>query len=344
MSTRRDALVALPLLCAASLGAQTPRGDQPKRLGLIDIGSAPQKVSPNQVLEDERPFWALMKMKGWIVGDNILVERLYGEWKVERLAGLAQELVRRRVDVILCDSTEEAQIAAARATQSIPIVFDGAFLPEEQGLIDSYARPGRNSTGTTMYTWSEFSAKRLELVRAVAPDARRLSWLWGGDALSFETVAGGRFDMAPALEAAANALGFETRFHIVRTPQDVDRVFADVTAWRAQAISAGGLPVWDARESVVGLALRHRIPSAFSHRGYADAGGLLSYGVSVGELESLQLRRVEYIDRILRGGKPADLPVIQPSRYELVLNLRTAKALGLSLPRSLLQRADELIQ
>lgn len=345
MSTRRDALLALSFLPAASqIGSQTSRRGHPKRIGLIDVGSPPQKVSPDRMPEDERHFWDLMREKGWFVGDNLLVERLYGDWKVERLAGLAEELVRRRVDLILCDSTEEAQIAAARATRTIPIVFDGAFLPEEQGLIDSYARPGRNSTGTTMYTWSEFSAKRLEFVRAVAPDAKRLSWLWGGDSLSFETVVGGRFDLAPVLEAAAKAVGFETRFHIARMPQDIDRVFGEVTAWRAQAISAGGLPIWDARESVVGLALRHRIPSAFSHRGYVDAGGLLSYGASVAELDSLQVRRIEYIDRILRGANPADLPVIRPSRYELVVNLKTAKALGLSVPQSLLQRADGLIQ
>jgi putative ABC transport system substrate-binding protein len=345
MSTRRGALVAFTCLFVASqLKAQAPSTGQPKRIGVIDIGSVPEKVAPDQIPLDERPLWDLMRKKGWIVGKNLLIERVYGDWKVERLAGLAEELVRRRVDLILCDATEEAQIAAARATRTIPIVFDGAFLAQEQGLIDSYAQPGRNSTGTTMYTMSEFSAKRLEFLRAVAPDAKRLSWLWGGDSLSFEKVDGGRFDVSPVLETAAKGLGFETRFHIVRTPQDIDRTFREVMAWRAEAISAGGLPIWDARESVADLALRHRLPSAFSHREYVDAGGLMSYGASVAELESLQLRRAEYIDRILRGAKPADLAVIQPSRYELVVNMKTAKALRLTIPRSLLQRADMLIQ
>jgi putative tryptophan/tyrosine transport system substrate-binding protein len=337
--------MAVPMLFAISTAvAQAPRPSKFRRIGFLSVWPGPDKTDRNKAIEDELPFWESMRKKGWTLGDNVIAERVYAHWKVERLLGLAQELVRRRVDIILCRWTEEAMVAAARATQTIPIVFANAFLPVEQGLIDSYARPGRNLTGTAMYAVTEVTAKRLEFVRAVAPNAKRLSWLWGGDSLSFETVAGRRFDMTPTLDATTKALGFETRFHIVRSPEDIADVFGEVTDWRAQAITAGGVTLGTVQERIAEFAVRHRLPSAFSNRSYVASGGLLSYGVSDSEMESLDLRLVEYVDRILRGARPADLPVLQPSRYELVINMKTASALGLTIPQLLLARVDDVIQ
>jgi putative ABC transport system substrate-binding protein len=282
-----------------------------------------------------------LSKKGWILGDNIVVERVYANWKTERLPALAAELVRKRVDVITCD--DETMVAAARATQSIPILFGRALMPMEQGLIESFAKPGRNLTGTAMHAGTEVATKRLEFLRAIAR-GDRLSWLWGGDTRFAGTVAGGRFDIAKMYESAAARLGFNVRLHFVPAPADIDKVFEEIVDWKAQAITGGGRQVFEVRNRVAEFALRNRLPLANNSRGYVEAGGLLSYGPPDSEAVLLGQGFVEYLDRILRGAKPAELPVIQPSRYELVINMKTAKTLGLTIPQSVLQRADETIQ
>lgn len=216
------------------------------------------------------------------------------------------------------------------------------------GFIDTYGRPGRNVTGQTYSTGIEVYTKRLQFLREIAPAAKRLSWLIPAELVSLETVAGGRFDLAALLEAGAKGLGFETRFHPFRTAQDIDAAFSDITAWRAQAVAAGALAGSDMgdmrQQRIAELALRHRLPSAFVYRWPVEIGGLLSYATSASELESLGTRFIEYVDRILRGTPPADLPVERPSRYELVINAKTAKALGLTIPPALQARADEVIR
>lgn len=342
MTTRRDALAVLAALSAVSLAfAQTPIRGSPKRIGELSLRAGPEKPDPGKPLEDERYFWDALGKKGWTLGDNIVIERAYADWKTERLPGLAAELVRKRVDVILCEDQTE-MVAAARATQSIPILFNGAFMPMEQGLIESFSRPGRNLTGTAQHAGTEVATKRLEFLRAIVR-SERLSWLWSGDRF-VETVAGGRFDMAKMYESAATGLGFNTRLHFVSAPTDIDKVFEEVIAWKAQAITGGGWQVSEVRNRVAEFALRNGLPLASNHRSYVEAGGLLSYGPSRSERDLLGQHFIAYLDRILRGAKPSELPVIQPSRYELVINMKSAKALGLTIPRSVLQRADEIIQ
>ena len=342
MTTRRDALLALPLLCAASgASAQAPKAGPAKRMGHLRPESEPKTNW------SEHPFYIALSKKGWILGENLVREPAYADWKIERLAGLAEELVRKRVDVILCNG-DLATLAAARATRTIPILFFNVSWPLEQGLIDSYGRPGRNVTGQTLNTGPEVYTKRLQFLREIAPAAKRLSWLIPADYISLETVAGGRFELAALLEAAAKGLGFETRFQPFRTAQDIDDAFGDITAWRAQAVAAGFWPGSDmvdiGQQRVAELALRHRLPSAFVYRWPVEVGGLLSYAISASESEYQGTRLIEYMDRILRGTPPADLPVEQPSRYELVINAKTAKALGLTIPPTLLARVDELIR
>jgi len=347
MTTRRDALLALPFLCRVSpIHAQGSKAGQPKRLGYlgrdVDRGTAPA----------ERPFYVALRQKGWILGDNLAREVIYTDGEgtcprsycsVERLAELASELVRKRVDIILTSGDDEA-VAAARATRTIPIVFFGAALPVERGLIDSDVRTGRNVTGVTVFPGREITFKRLSFLRDILPAAKRLSWIADWDMSSSETVAGGRLDWTAVLEAGARDLGFETRFYVIRTPQDVDAVFGDITAWRAEALTAYGPFSIGVRQRLAEVLLRHRLPSAFYYRENVEVGGLLSYGASPSEAAYVITRLVDYVDRVLRGISPAELPVERPRRYELVINLKSAKALGLTIPQSLLLGADKLIQ
>jgi putative ABC transport system substrate-binding protein len=319
-------------LLGAGLGARAqakPGG--PRRIGILQL------ADPRQTLEDDRTFWIAMTKLGWILDDNIVVERAYANGNEERLAGLAQELISKRVEVILTLG-QAAPVAAARATRTTPIVFLGVLWPIEQGLIDSFARPGRNVTGIASYTGIEVTNKRLEFLREIVPAAKRLSWVWPSGLLALETVAGDRVNMVPVVEAAAKKVGFESKFHPIRGERNLESVFSDIAAWRAQAIMSATIP------GVAELALRHRLPSAFLESENVVAGGLLSYGAADSEWTSLVNRCADYVDRILRGARPGNLAVERPSRYELVINMKTAKALGLTIPQSLLLRANAVIE
>ncbi len=232
-------------------------------------------------------------------------------------------------------------IAAARATKTIPIVFVGVSWPVEQGLIESFARPGRNVTGVSTYTGLEVSTKRLEFLKEVAPTATRLSWILGS--ATEATVDGAGFDVRPLLNPAARRLGYEVRYHFMRKSEDVDPAFADILAWRAQALAVAGSPVtFAARERIAAFALNNRLPtaSASSFRRSGRPAFLQCCGCGSRPIP----RSVEYVDRIFRGARPADLPVDRPDKYELVINLKTAKALGLAIPQSVLLRDPRLIE
>jgi len=334
---RRDAILGIGAVITATplrMFAQTK--DSSRTIGVLSLGIAP---TAEQIARN--PFVVMMKEHGWVEGTNLTVERRYAEFKSERLAGFAEDLVRKRVDLIITIGPE-ATLAAARATKSIPIVFVFVVWPLEQGLIDSFARPGRNITGTAFYTGVEVTNKRLEYLRAVAPLAKRLSWLWPTDYA--ETLSGGRFDMAPVMEAAAKGLGFETRFHGIRKSEDISRALDEIRAWPADAISASSEYVTAASQRIAEFALREKLPTAFPDRRNVEAGGLLFYGPSLAETPRLTSRHASYVDRILRGAQPAELPVERPSQYELVINLKTAKVLNLKIPQELLIRADRLIE
>ena len=337
---RRDAVSALLALGSTaelvSVRAQSNPSKQSKTLGILTLASA----------QDAERLWmpglrAKLKTLGWVEGQNLVIESANADAKVERLAAMAEELVRKRVDVILA-YPEPAAIAAARATGTIPIVFVNASWPVEQGLIESYGRPGRNVTGVSTYTGIEVSAKRLEFLKAVAPSATRLSWI--NSSATEQTVDGAGFDIRPALSQAAKSLGYEVRYHFVQKSEDLDPVFADILASRAQALSvAGNQATFVARERIAAFALSNRLPTAAAGIWLVEAGGLLAYSAAGGGFAAIQ-PSLEYVDRIFRGARPADLPVDRPSTYDLVINLKTAKALGLLVPQSLLIRAGRVIE
>jgi putative ABC transport system substrate-binding protein len=337
---RRKFLIAAGGLIAAPLArAQAPDAGRSRRIGFLALGFE------SKVPRAQRPTMKMFKKLGWVDGENLQIERAYAELKAEHLAPLAQALVRKRVEVIWTIGPE-ATLAAARATRSIPLVFFNVPFPVEQGFVDSFARPGRNVTGTSFFTGVGVLHKLIEMLREVAPDAKRLSRLAQPD--SVEVLAGGRIDVARTFSETAQRLGFESRTHEIRELADVDAAFTEITAWSADAMfTAGGDHLFAAGQRIAEFALRRRLPSAFLG-GLAskaiEAGGLLSYGPAPSEAQAMLIRCVEYIDRILRGARPGDLPVQQPANYELVINAKTAKALDLRIPQTLLVRADRVIE
>lgn len=338
MTTRRNALLVLPFACSAAASlAQAPKDGAVKRLGVLSLGTAPP-VPPA-----ERPLYVALKQKGWVLGENLLREAAFTGGSFERLDALAEALVRQRVDLILANGDAPA-VAAARATRTIPIVMTGVLFPVELGLVDSLARPGRNVTGQTFIAGTEIATKRMTLLKQIAPEAKRLAYLVSSAIPALLTVSGGRFDFGAAFEAGAKGLGFESRIQVLPLPQHLDAAFSEMLAWRAQAVTAGDGWHRAVPKQVAELLLRHRLPSAFLTREMVDAGGLLSYGVGRTEASYADARLADYVDRVLRGAAPATLPVEQPNRYELVINMKTAKALGLTVPQPLLIQADELVE
>jgi putative ABC transport system substrate-binding protein len=338
---RRDSLRALSALGLASAApralTQAKSSGATRRIGYLQLPPDPDSKVPGP----QRAGSQALRKLGWIEGENLIFERAFADYQVESLAGLADELVRKGVEVLLTNGPE-ATLAAARATKTIPIVFVNVVWPVEQGVIDSFARPGRNATGISWSTGVEVSNKRLEFLREIAPAARRLSWLLSAD--YSETLSGGRFDMSSVMGAAAQGLGFETRFHDVRKLADVETALAEVTDWRAQALMAAGTHVNAERRRIAEFAMRQRLPSAGPDPVLVESGFLLYYGQSPSEIPLLLARYFEMVDRILRGAKPAEIPVYRPSKYDLVVNMKTAKALGLKIPQSVLLRAERVIE
>ena len=302
------------------------------------LGSLTPHPAPKQ--QSDGPILAHLRKLGWVNGENIEIFRPDAEGREDRLPALAEEMVRRRVDVIWAVGPEAA-IAAARATQTIPIVFWGVASPVEQGLVDSYARPGRNVTGVAFFTGPELSAKLLEILSQVAPGAKRVAAITTPS--STEPVAGERRSRAGSpVESAAQLLGLEFRTHPVRSSDDLDPAFAAILESRAQALLTFGTTLtFRERQRIAGFASRHRLPSVFNQREFVEAGGLVSYGPDTWETV---LQSMGYVDRVLRGSRPADLPVERPSKYELVVNLKTARAIDLKIPQSVLLRADRVIE
>jgi putative ABC transport system substrate-binding protein len=256
--------------------------------------------------------------------------------KLERLPALAAELVALKVDVIVAPTTVAA-LAAQQATRTLPIVFFGSADPVTSGLVTSLARPGGNVTGLSGLS-PEVVGKCLELLTQAVPGVSRVAVLWQPGAAGERTEK----DTLKGAEVAARALGVRLQFVEARGLANIDRAFSDMT--RAHA---GALTVWTTamllheRRRLVALAAKNRLPAVYTFRELVDAGGLMSYGHSQADLNR---RAATYVDKILKGAKPADLPVEQPTKFELVINLKTAKALGLTIPQSELGRADQVIE
>ena len=274
-----------------------------------------------------------LREHGWEEGRNLVIESKRANGQYDQLAKLASELVRSKVDVIVTDSTPAAQ-AAMKATKTIPIVLALASDPVGTGLVTSLARPGGNVTGLTLVN-SELTGKRLELLKELVPAATRVAVLWNPEnpssVIAWEDA-----------QKAARAERVSLRSLELRAQSDLDRALSSAASWHAHAIWVFDDPVTlQYTPQILLFALKNRIPTLLPVRAYIYEAGLLSYGASFTE----QCRRAAiFVDKILRGVKPGDLPIEQPTRFELVINLKTAKALALSIPESILVRADEIIK
>ena len=272
-----------------------------------------------------------LREAGYVEGQNLVIERRHAAGRTELLPALAAELVRLKPDVILATG-EEAIRAAKNATRSIPIVMAFAEDPVGTGLVPNLARPGGNITGVSLVAAGTMAAKRMEVLKEAVPRARRIALL------SWQRTETGQVKEA---EQAARALKIETVLLEVRN-REYESAFGVLAAERADALFVLSNTILNRdRKRIIALAARHRLPAIYQWRESAEDGGLLAYGANLGDLN----RRVAtFVDRILKGAKPADLPVEQPTKFELVINLKTAKTLGLTIPPSLLQRADQLIE
>ncbi len=317
------AAVAWPLGGSAQQAAKVPR-----------IGYLTGNLASNP--HTREAFLQGLRDLGYVEGRNVLIEYRDVEGKYERLPALAAELVALKVDVILAAGTPQP-LAAKQATRTIPIVFAGAADPVGSGLVTSLARPGGNVTGLSLLS-PELVGKCLEQLKQAVPGVSRVAVLWqpGGSGERTEK------DMLKGAEVAGRALGVRLQFVEARGPADFDRAFSDITRARAGALTVlASNMILGERRRLAELAAKNRLAAVYPLREFVDAGGLMAYGP---DLADVFRRAATYVDKILKGAKPADLPVEQPTKFELVINLKTAKALGLTVPPTLLNRADEVIE
>jgi putative ABC transport system substrate-binding protein len=328
---RRTAIRRLATFFLTTASCAEPQ--QPKkvpRLGYLAGGDAASESTRAEGI------WLALRERGHIDGKNIVIEYRYAEGKAERFSELASELVRLKVDVIVAAGGGRIILAAKNATKTIPIVMVGAGIdPVEAGLVDSLARPGGNVTGFSTLS-SELDGKRLELLKEAVPKLARVAVFYDPATL------GGVLNVKQDLPVAARALRLTIRSWEVRTADDFDRVFAAMGKQRPDGlyVPAGRL-MSDNQKRIVGFALKNRLPSMYANREAVDAGGLMYYGADIAE--SYQ-RVAYYVDRILKGTKPEDLPVEQPMKFEFVINLKTAKQIGLTIPQWTLMKATKVIQ
>jgi putative ABC transport system substrate-binding protein len=316
MDRRRFLLTSLAGALAAPLGAGAQAG-KVYRIGYLSEGA--DQSSP---LLDES-----LRELGYLEGRNLVVERRFAAFKYDRLPDLAAELVRLKPDVIVTPSNPGIA-ALKQATTIVPIVMIMAIDPVGAGLVTSLARPGGNVTGSSGTTGAEFIAKQLQI-----PKLSRVAILRQTGRHGAETA---------ALETAAPKIGLTILFADVRAPSDIEGAFATITQSRAGAfLILGGGMTFVSRQLIADLAVQHRLPGIHLFRQYAEAGLLLTYGPNA---MATVRHAATYVDRILKGARPVDLPVEEPTQFELVINLKTAKALGLTIPPSLLQRADQVIE
>ena len=308
------------LAAPLAAGAQPP-GKVP-RVGMLRQGSAPDP--------HVQAFLQGLRDLGYVEGRNIDIEYRWAEGRNERLARLAADLVRLKVDVIIASTS--AAVAAKRATTAIPIVMPISSDPVRAGLVASLARPGGNVTGFSSQN-EELPGKWIELMKEGFPEISRVAVLWDPD---------NDVGQLRASEIGAQAVGLPLQALRVRRPEDFGPSFAEAQKNRAGGVivlSSGLLYAY--RSRVVELAAKHRLPTLYNDKAFVDVGGLMSYGADVNDLFR---RAAAYVDRILKGAKPADLPVEQPTKFELLINLKTAKVLGLTIPQTLLLRADQVIE
>ncbi len=328
---KRRAFITLLGGAAASVPlaarAQQPVG-RVYRVGYLAIASREQQIHLRKAFEEG------LRSLGYRVGENVVIEYRFANGQLERLPALAADLVRLGVDVIVSGNPSNT-VAAMKATTTIPIVMTNSSDPVGAGLVASLARPGGNVTGFSSDTGDEINGKRLELLKDTLPNLSRVGILWNPDFARNQS-------RLTSMREATQALGLTLVPAEARGPDALEQAFATMVRERAQVLvvlSDGVL--FNFRGQIGVMALRDRLPAISAVREYAEAGLLLTYGP---DLQDLNRRSAVFVDKIFKGAKPADLPVEQPTKFELVVNLKTAKALGVEVPTSLLQRADEVIE
>jgi len=315
-------------LLAAPLAAEAKPAGKAPRIGYLSASS------PSVEGYRRKAFSAGLGDLGWVEGQNILVEERWAEGKYDRLRGLIAELVELRVDVIVAAGPTPVIRAAKQATSTIPIVMASGIDPVGYGFISSVRRPGGNITGMAWDPDPAITEKYLELLKEMIPGLRRVGALIDR--------AEGNVIYRKAAEKAAPKLGLTLHHAEVEGPSEIENAFAIITRGGAQAVFVYGSSLFGFhKRQIIALAANHKLPDIYVARDSVEAGGLMSYGVNISDLYR---RAATYVDKILKGAKPADLPVEQATKFELVINLKTAKALGLTIPPSLLLRADQVIE
>jgi ABC-type uncharacterized transport system substrate-binding protein len=319
-------LTLCAMLLALSLSAQAQQSTKLPRIGCLLIAASPNPARREALRQGLREL-------GYVEGKNIVIEYRYAEGKLDRLSELAAELVRLKVDVIVTTGPTGTR-AAKEATSTIPIVMAQDPDPVGNGFVASLARPGGNITGLATLR-PEISGKRLELLREVVPKLSRVA-VFGTSTMP------GNAQALKETELAAGAFGVKLQYLDVLGPKDIETAFRAASKGRADAVlMVAGSVLLSQRTQIADLAVKSRLPAIYYDPQFVEAGGLMTYGVSFTDLDR---RAATYVDKILKGSKPADLPVEQPVKFELIINLKAAKQIGLTIPPNVLARADKVIK
>ena len=320
-------LALCSVLFALGFSADAQQPTTIPRIGFL-ITSSPSVIAPRM-----DAFRQGLRELGYVEGKNIVIERRHAEGKLDRLPTLAAELVRLNVDVIIT-SGPTATRPAKGATSTIPIVMTFDDDPVGSGFVASLARPGGNITGLSTLA-PEISGKQLELLKEIVPRLNRV-------AVIGTSTRQGTAQSLKEMELAAGAFAMKVQYLDIQNPQDIETAFRAAGKERADALLVLQSPVFNAqREQIADLALKNRLPATYPRREFVEDGGLMSYGASISDLDR---RAATYVDKILKGTKPADLPVEQPTKFEFIVNLRAAKQIGLTIPPNVLARADKVIK
>jgi len=316
-------------LLAAPLAVEAQQAGKVWRLGILSPSTMPSETALRQ-----SPLMQKLAELGYVEKQNLVVEYRAAEGKIDRLPDLAVELVQAKVDAIFTASSPGVQ-AARKATNVIPIVFTGVNDPVGLGLVASLARPGGNVTGVSTLLAGDLVAKQLQLLKEVSPRVSRIAIVWN-------PTNPGSAEAMKDTEVVAPSLGIKIVPVAMETPSKLSSALATIVRERAEALAVHPTaPMWEQRTQILDFAVTKRLPALSAVREFAQAGALMTYGPDL--VDHVRLAAV-YLDKIFKGARPADLPVLQPTKFELVINLKTAKALGLTIPPSLLQRADQLIE
>ncbi len=328
MSKKVVGLAIWAVLLALSFPAGAQQAKKIPRIGFL------ASVSASSDADRIEAFRLGLHELGYVEGQNVTIEYRWADGKFEQLPDLAAELVRLKVDVIVAVVTQ-ASLAAKKATGTIPIVMVGVSDPVGSGLVASLARPGTNITGTSSMT-AEIVGKLLELLKETVPKISRVAALWNPANSVFQAL------QLRETEVAARALGVQLQILEARGPDEIDRAFAAMVKERTKALLILGDPVFTShRKRIADLAAKYRVPAVSGTREYVEAGGLMAYGPSFPDMHR---RAATYVDKILKGTKPADLPVEQPKKFEFIINLKAAKQIRLTIPPNVLARADTVIR